>query len=165
MNVHIRNILTCVCLFIACISDVVAQKDTCNVQSYIRADGVLIRGVDFESIFKNDTIRISAAMYTIDKDYFLVIRVESDNKVYKYSNDLAIQFSDSTIILLPFDSNKEDRSKKMFESYFQINNNGLGYIEKYTVESFIYTVNGVRKGLAIQRKHILQRHFTCLRKN
>jgi hypothetical protein len=140
-------------------------QDSCQVQSYVRADGVLIRGVDFESIYKSDTINVSAAMYTIDKDYFLVLRIESDKKVYKYSNDLAIQFSDSTIILLPFDSNKDDRSKKMYESYFKINNNGLGYIEKYTVESFIYTVNGVRKKLMIQRGRILQRHFACLRNN
>ncbi len=164
MNAYIRTILMPVCLFVAGLNTVVAQ-DTCNVQSYVRADGVLIRGVDFESIYKNDTILVSAAMYTIDKDYFLVIRVESDNKVYKYSNDLAVQFSDSTVILLPFDANKDDRSKKMYESYFKINNNGLGYIEKYTVESFIYTVNGIRKKLVIQRGRILQRHFACLRKN
>ncbi len=151
-------------LLIAGVSNATAQ-DSCNVQSYVRADGILIRGVDFEPIFKNDTIRVSAAMYTIDKEYFLVVRLESDKKLYKYSNDLAIQFSDSTIILLPFDSNKDDRSKKTYEVYFKINNNGLGYMEKYTVDSFIYTINDVRKSLMIQRGHILQRHLVCLRKN
>lgn len=164
MNIYVKNILMFLSLLVLGISNVAAQ-DSCNVQSYIRADGVLIRGVDFESIFKNDTVRISAAMYTIDKDYFLVIRVDSDKKMDKYSNDLAIQFSDSTIILLPFDANKDERGKKMYESYFKINNNGLGYIEKYKVESFIYTVNDVRKKLVIQRGRILQRHLACLRKS
>ncbi|WP_018344761.1 hypothetical protein [Cytophaga aurantiaca] len=165
MYTYIKNILVVICILVAGLSDVAAQNDTCNVQSYVRADGVLIRGVDFEPIFKNDSIQISAAMYTIDKDYYLVLRIEGDKKLYKYNNDLAIQFSDSTVILLPFDSNKDDRSKKMYESYFKINNDGMGYIERYTVERFIYTVNGVRKNLMIQRKHILQRHFACLRKN
>jgi len=164
MNTYVKNILILVSLLMAGLSTVSAQ-DSCSVKSYIRADGVLIRGVDFESIFNNDTIRISAAMYTIDKEYFLVIRVDSDKKMTKYSNDLAIQFADSTIILLPFDSNKDERNKKMYESYFKINNNGLGYIEKYKVESFIYTVKGERRKLIIQRGRILQRHFACLRRD
>ena len=139
------------------------NADSCNVKTYVRGDGVLIRGVDFEPILKLDSLHLSAAMYAIDKDYFLVLHVQSDKKMDKYKNDIAVQFSDSTVILLKFDSYKDDRSNKAYDGYFKINFEDMGYIEKYTVVSFFFTIDNERKNLRIQRGHILQRHFACLR--
>jgi hypothetical protein len=145
------------------VAGIAQNVDSCNVKSYVRGDGVLIRGVDFEPILKLDTLNLSAAMYAIDKDYFLVLHVQSDKKMDKYKNDIAVQFSDSTIILLKFDSYKDDRTNKAYDGYFKFNFEDMGYIEKYTVVSFFFTIGNERKNLRIQRGHILQRHFACLR--
>jgi len=162
MTVYFRNSVIIFFLLIAGLGNTLAQ-DSCNVQSYVRADGVMIRGVDFEPIYIDDTLKVSAAMYSIDKDYFLVIRVETDKK-FNYTKDLAIQLSDSTVILLPYDSFKSDRPKKTYDGYFKINSNDLGYIEKYTLVQLRYYIKDNIRSLPVQQKfHILQRHFACLR--
>ncbi len=128
----------------------------------MRADGVMIRGVDFEQIFQDDTLKVFAAMYVINKDYFLVIRLERDKKTH-YSEDLSIQLSDSTVILLAFDLFKGDRSNKTYDGYFKINSKDLGYIEKYTFVKLNYTSKKQIYSLPVQsHPHVLQRHFACL---
>jgi len=162
MRTYLGRVVAILFLFIAGVSGAVAQ-DSCNVQSYVRADGVMIRGVDFEPIYIDDTLKVFAAMYSIDKDYFLVIRIEMDRKI-TYAKDLAIQLSDSTVILLSYDSFKSDRAKKTYDGYFKINSNDLGYIEKYTLVQLRYYVKKDIRILPVQQKfHILQRHFACLR--
>jgi len=161
---YIKNILILFFLFTAGTIYVSAQQDSCNVQSYVRADGVMIRGVDFEPIYIDDTLKVSAAMYAIDKDYFLVVRIQTDRKIANYTKDLAIQLSDSTVILLSYDSFKSDRSKKTYDGYFKIDSKDLGYIEKYTLVQLKYYIGKDIHTLSVQQKfHILQRHFACLR--
>jgi hypothetical protein len=142
--------------------------DTCEVKEYVRPDGLMIRGVSFETIYVVDSINILAAMYAIDKDYFLVIRIENIDQLVdakNYNEDIAIQLSDSTVILLKYSSFKGQPSKNSYEGYFKISSNDLGYIEKSTIVKMEFLIKDQKIYFFIKEdKDLLQRHYACLRK-
>jgi len=154
--------------FLFAFTGMALPDDTCEVKEYVRVDGLMIRGVSFETIYVVDSINILAAMYAIDKDYFLVLRIENINQLIdekNYNKDIAIQLSDSTVILLTYNSFKGQPSKNSYEGYFKINSKDLGYIEKNTIVKMEFIIHDQKKYLFIKEdKDLLQRHYACLRK-
>lgn len=142
-------------------------QDSCEVKEVVRPDGIMIRSVDFETIHMFESVEVKCAMYAIDKDYFLVVHIDNPEKILvgkELQDDISIQMTDSTNILLTYSSKSSIRSKKTYDGYFKIKSADLGYIEKYPIVRINYVIDDQKRFFLVKDNNdVLQRHYICLR--
>jgi hypothetical protein len=132
----------------------------------MRGDGMLIRSVDQQEIFKNDSISIKINLFNVNKDFFINISIDysEKKKPINYDHDVALMFQNNTIKLIQFISSNTRKKQTSFEFLFSVPQSTLDEIIKSPIKFLQYSQNGADVHLIpLNDAYVIQKMYDCLK--
>lgn len=139
----------------------------CTINENMRGDGMLVRSVEQQEIFRDDSVYIKINLFNVDKDFFINFSINyTEKKHVDYDHDVAIFFENNVIKLIQYISSNTRKRQLTHEFLFSIPQSTLDEIIKSPILYFQYSPNGADVELIpVQDKFILQKMYDCLQHN